>query len=177
MGFKKFLEKPTHRFFLDDVAGITRYGSNGVVLEPPVKQEYQHVIKTSFKGVKVNDLLESTNSSCITCMVKEIGSIYIDHKGRLFPCCFIAGGMFARRTLPTINDGWDEIWDAHGDEKINLHTKDWDSILTSEFFNQIQSSWSQPYPKRIATCAGTCSDSKAKFNDARSFAELEKKDL
>lgn len=177
IGFNQFLEKPTHRFFVDDLAGITRYGSNGVVLQPPVKEEYTHVIKTSFKGVKVNDWLDSTNSSCINCMVKDIGSVYIDHKGRVFPCCFLAGGMFARRTLPLVNDGWQDIWSKHGDEKINLHNYDWDTVLTSDFLNQIQSSWNQPYPKRIATCAGTCSDSTVKFNDARSFAQLEKKKL
>jgi MoaA/NifB/PqqE/SkfB family radical SAM enzyme len=169
MGFKNFFHINTHRFFLDEMLNLDRIGGRGIKLEAPENPEYKNIIfyKTSFKNLKVDDWLQQTEQSKINCAVKKEGSIFIDHKGRIFPCCFLAAGLYSRVRHEPINDGWWELWKQHGQDTVNLHDNDWKDIMNSKFWSMIQESWDQKFPNRLATCSGTCSDSNLKFNNIK----------
>jgi MoaA/NifB/PqqE/SkfB family radical SAM enzyme len=128
---------------------------------------HSNLQKTSFKNLKVDDWLQRTEKSKINCAVKKEGSIFIDHKGRIFPCCFLAAGLYSRVRHEPINDGWWELWKQHGQDTVNLHDNDWKDIMNSKFWSMIQESWDQKFPNRLATCSGTCSDSNLKFNNIK----------
>jgi hypothetical protein len=69
-----------------------------------------------------------------------------------------------RRTVKFF-DGLDELWDKHGGDSINLNITPWDDIVNGGFFMGIKDSWEKDYSSgRLASCAGTCSDSELKFN-------------
>jgi MoaA/NifB/PqqE/SkfB family radical SAM enzyme len=169
LGFENFFYIKTHRFFLDDMIHIDRIGSRNIKLEAPENPEYKNVIffKTDFKKKKIDEWLKESENSKITCAVRKEGSVFIDHQGRIFPCCFLAAGLYSRTRFEPVNDGWKDIWINHGQDNINLHHRSWDEIIDSEFWKNIHDSWEQPFPKRLATCSGTCSDSTVKFNNIK----------
>lgn len=171
LGFKNFYFIKTHRFFLDDFLKIDRYGSRNIKIEPPENTDYKNIIffKTTFKDKTIKDWMASLNDSTIDCAVKKEGSIFIDHKGRMFPCCFLAASVYSRKRHEPINDGWQNIWDNHGNNFIDLHHYDWDKILQSNFWKEISNSWNKEFPNRLVTCAGTCSKSELKFNNIKDF--------
>ena len=69
-----------------------------------------------------------------------------------------------RRTV-VFKDGWDELWDKYGNDSINLNNNHWDDIVSGPFFMGVKDSWTKDYNTgRLASCAGTCSDSELKFN-------------
>lgn len=169
LGFKEFRVKKTHRFFLEDAVGVVRYGGDGKILEPPSDTEYKNIIffKKDFKKLDVNSWMSSVNNSNISCAAQRDQSVFIDHLGRIFPCCFVAASLYSRARFEPLNDGWTSIWNGEGGDKINLHFNDWSSIINSKFYDLIQDSWTEKFPNRLITCAGTCSDSDSKFNNIK----------
>jgi MoaA/NifB/PqqE/SkfB family radical SAM enzyme len=163
MGFKHFFVKPSYRFVIDEMMGVKRYGSDGTLIEPPEHIVYMHpLVKTNHKFT-MDEWHASTNESRINCYVQHEASVYIDYQGNLFPCCPLSAGMMARRVIK-FNDGWNELWEQHG-ESINLANNSWDNIINGEFFNEVVRRWQTNYSTgRLAACAGTCSDSELKFN-------------
>jgi MoaA/NifB/PqqE/SkfB family radical SAM enzyme len=165
VGFSNFYVKPSHRFILDDIQGIKRYGANGELIAPPTKDNQHPLMRVAKPKVNINEWLEKTNDSKINCYAKHNGSVYIDYAKRLFPCCPISSGLMARRNL-TVNDGWDDLWQQHGGDKISLEHDDWDSIISGRFFQEVEERWTKDYASgRLASCVGACSDSNLKFND------------
>ena len=66
----------------------------------------------------------------------------------------------------SLHDGWTELWEKHGGDKINALKNDWNSILSGEFFNNIQNSWTTGYDQgRLAACGLFCSQSAARIFD------------
>lgn len=162
-GFKEFFVKPSHRFVLDDVMDVKRYGSDGTLLQPPENIVYMHPLVNTSHKFTMTEWHESTNKSKISCYAKHQGSLYIDYQGNLFPCCPLSAGQMARRAIK-FEDSWDQLWEQHG-AGINLANNSWDSIVNGDFFNEVVRRWELDYSTgRIAACAGTCSDSPLKFN-------------
>jgi MoaA/NifB/PqqE/SkfB family radical SAM enzyme len=165
LGFKSFFVKPSYRFILDEMTGTQHYGSNGVLLEPPTGNTVHKLIQFKPKKFNIAEWQASSNSSNINCYARHNKSAYIDHLGRLFPCCPLASGMMVRRTITSFKDGWDQLWNMYGGDSIDLHLHTWDDIVNGPFFAGVKDSWTKDYASgRLASCAGTCSDSELKFN-------------
>lgn len=169
LGFENFYFIKTHRFFLDDMLNLDRIGGRNIKLEPPKNKDYQNTIffNTSFRDKKIDAWMKDSENSEINCAVKKEKSIFIDHQGRLFPCCFLAASLYSRERYEPINDGWWNIWNNYGKNTVNLYEHNWDEIMSSDFWKNIERSWNQSFPERLATCTGTCSNSKSKFNNIK----------
>ena len=118
----------------------------------------------------IKNLLASINDSKISCHSQKEKEVYIDHLGRVFPCCFLASTVVSRKRNIKVDDGWVDLWSTYGDTHINLNLHEWDDIISSEFFQRTQLSWDKKFPHRLGTCAGTCSDSKNRFNNSKDQA-------
>jgi MoaA/NifB/PqqE/SkfB family radical SAM enzyme len=171
MGFRQFITRPSHRFFMDKMLGITRYGSNGIMLKPPTIKEYIHDIVFDSEYISIDDWLKKSETGCITCNAKKYNSAYIDVLGRLFPCCYLAASIHSRKGLNiTINDTWDQLWKDNGDSKLNLHNNNWDNIINSKFYKEIVERWNKSYTNgRLAICSGICSKSDIQFVDPEDY--------
>ena len=164
LGFKSFFIKPSYRFVLDNMLGVERYGANNTLLEPPTDNDKVHPLVRIDKKFTTEQWKHSSNNSKIECYAKRTSSIYIDYQGRLFPCCPISSGMFARQTID-MEDDWERIWNNYGDNKINLHHENWDDVVNGMMFTCIQDSWDKDYSTgRLLSCAGSCSNSDLQFN-------------
>ncbi|CAB4126051.1 COG0535 Predicted Fe-S oxidoreductases [uncultured Caudovirales phage] len=172
--FKEFIVRPSHRFKVDEFLNVeNRYGRDGIKIKPPTDNQFVHKVmffkKDEYVKPGSDKWFENSNATKINCFVKESGSIYIDHLGRILPCCFLSGGIFVRRGNHW-SDGWDKLWETYGDSKVNLHNHTWDEVISAEFFTQLEASWTKSYADgRIVTCAGTCSEFKGRLNDPEEF--------
>ena len=153
LGFKTFMLKKPHRFAQSEIKGIEIIGGSQIKIEPPISQEFASEIKfvPNAKTWK-----EKTQSLEISCISKNHQEAYIDVKGRLFPCCYIASGVYQYETQlgKQLKDGWTQLWDNHGDRRINLKFNDWTEIVSGNFFSQIESKWVSE--NRIAMCVLFC---------------------
>jgi MoaA/NifB/PqqE/SkfB family radical SAM enzyme len=174
LGFKKFTMRPSHRFKVDEMLGVDgRYGRDNIPIKPPTDNQFVHKVMFVNKKEKFDlpKWFEKSNNTHIKCYVKEAGSVYIDYKGRILPCCFLSGGVFVRRDTK-YPDGWDDIWNTYGDALVNLHNQSWSDIISGEFFQRIESSWTTSYKEgRLLTCAGTCSEFQGRLNDPEEFVK------
>lgn len=162
MGFDKFYEKPSHRFVFADNIGGVKYGGGNVLLESPTVNAHPLVYTPKFS---FDEWHKDTNSSNINCYAQDRESIYIDATGNLFPCCSMASGQMYHRVID-FKDGWNDIWDQFGGDKINLKHTEWDDIVNGPFFTGVMNRWGEDYTSgRLAVCASVCSDSKFKFNN------------
>ena len=153
IGFKNFFVKPSHRFTLSEMT------TPNSIVEAPT-QTIKFVPK-----ITLDQWHSQSNNSNISCYAKHNSTIYIEYTGKLFPCCPLSSRNMYGRTV-SFKDGWDKLWEEHGDSKINLNYYDWDSIVHGTFFHGVQDSWNKDYANgRLAACAGVCSDSEIKFND------------
>lgn len=165
LGFQKFIVKPSHRFALDEVLGIERS------VEPPDEESLVHKVVLHRTPKTMKSIMNESNNSPIDCYVLKNQSVYIDHLGRIFPCCFLAAGVYARRPA-RIQDGWDKLWEEHKD-KIDLRKTSWNSIMEGKFFTDIKSSWTEDYEHgRLFTCATTCSSFDDRLNDPDEFNKM-----
>jgi sulfatase maturation enzyme AslB (radical SAM superfamily) len=153
LGFKTFMLKKPHRFVQSEIKGIEIVGASQTKIEPPTDPEFVSEIKFVPNPATWK---EQTRSLDISCISKNHQEAYIDVKGRLFPCCYIASGVYQYETKlgKTMHDGWDTLWNDHGDQHINLKTNDWSNIVSGEFFSQIESKWTST--NRIAICVLFC---------------------
>ena len=165
LGFAKFIVKPSHRFALDGILGIDRQNKTSVKIEPPDDQTLVHKVVLHKTAKNFRELKEQSDSSKITCHVKHTySSVYIDHLGRMWPCCYLAAGLYVSQGYP-VPDGWLTTWNNYGDHRVNLKNHNWDDILNGDFFNTIENSWDKDYDNgRIMTCSITCSDFQSRVN-------------
>jgi MoaA/NifB/PqqE/SkfB family radical SAM enzyme len=177
MGFSYINIKKSHRFVFDEMFNMKKLGYGGVPILPPENKIYQHkVILNKKTNVSLNDMINDNFEKCVDCYVKKEKSLYIDNQGRLFPCCFIAGSIYIYQHV-TVLDGWTELWENYGKEKICLYNHGWYEILEGEFFDKIEKSWlGKTKEKTIFACISTCvSESSNQVNDPHMFGELDKK--
>jgi MoaA/NifB/PqqE/SkfB family radical SAM enzyme len=165
LGFAKFIVKPSHRFVLDTMLNVDRYGHGGVKIEPPEEKELVHKVVIHKDLKKIKDFLKESENGKISCYAQDTRSIYIDHRGCLIPCCYLAAHEYVVRAMP-VKDGWDTVWELHGRDRVNLKYNDWYEILSGPFFNSIAESWDKDYANgRLSSCALTCSDAKNRLNE------------
>lgn len=153
--FTEFIVKKSHRFPMSEMKGIKIVGANNVPIEPSTDKTYVNEIKfiPNYKTWK-----EDTKNLTIDCDAVAEESIYIDVKGRLFPCCYTAASFYQFKTAAgkLYNQGWDEFWELYGEDKINLYKTDWNSILNSGFYTEIIRRWTADDRLNICTffCGG-----------------------
>lgn len=165
LGFIKFIVKPSHRFALDEVMGINRS------VEPPDKEELTHTVMLHKSPKTMQGIMKDSDNRDIDCYVLKNQSAYIDHAGRIFPCCFLAAGIYVRQNL-TIDDGWDRLWQQHKDQ-LDLRKNSWEQIVTGDFFRDIHDSWDKNYANgRLFTCATTCGSFSNRLNDPKEFNKI-----
>jgi MoaA/NifB/PqqE/SkfB family radical SAM enzyme len=175
LGFQKFIVKPSHRFALDDAMGVERHGANNIKIEPPEQEELTHKIIFHRTSNSIESLKEQSNSTEIKChVIDEFSSVYIDHEGHLWPCCYLHSGRYYADLLPnSLVGAWHNIWNNYGKEKINLKTNNWYDILNGEFFKAVKGSWTEDYTgNRIITCAITCGSFKNRVNMPSEFHKI-----
>lgn len=178
LGFTCLVIRPSHRFKVDEFLGVeSRYGRGGVAIKPPTDEKFVHkvMIVTKDQYIKAGSQtwFENSKDSKINCYAQDVGSIFIDHAGRILPCCFLSGGLFVRRGNHW-PDGWDELWEKYGEDKVNLYLNTWEEVTNAEFFTKVEESWTKTYADgRIITCAGTCSEFKGRLNDPEEFCKLQ----
>ncbi len=165
LGFAKFIVKPSHRFALDAILGAERFNRTAIKIEPPDDASLTHEVVMHRTAKNLKELKEQSNNSEINCHVKHTyQSLYIDHLGRMWPCCYLAAGLYVTDGVP-INDGWPKVWRELGGDNISLKYHKWDDILAGDFFRAIQDSWTKEYGNgRIITCAITCSKFQSRVN-------------
>lgn len=162
MGFDRFVVRRSHRWLLDALFETQFAG-----IEVPTQDKYVHpLILQRKKTFKIVDALKESNDSKIQCEVQGRKSVYISADGWVFPCVYTGTCVHLVKTR-SLHDGWLNLWEQHGGDKINLLKTDWDSILSGPFFNQIQESWEQGYGNgRLAACGLFCSQSAARIFDS-----------
>ena len=177
LGFKSFIVKPSHRFFLDELLGVQRFGAGGILIEPPTEEKLIHKVVMQSKPLDMTAWCKKSENTCIQCYAQKDRATYIDYLGQLWPCCYLGAGLWVRHGQ-RYPDGWDELWTRTGGEKIDLHLQTWDDILTGEFFTGIINSWDKEYNTgRLITCAGVCSSFDGRYNDPAEFDKLDVTDL
>ena len=143
------------------MAGGPRYSGN-IKLEPPTDNAHPITFIPKFT---LDEWRKSSNNSTISCYAQNTQSIYIEHTGRVFPCCPLSSALMYNRTI-NFNDSYSELWSEHGEDRINLKHNKWDDIINGPFFTSVQDRWTKDYANgRIAACAGVCSNSELKFNN------------
>lgn len=151
--FKEFILKKSHRFPVSELKGIKIIGSNNVPIEPSTDETYVNEIKfiPNHKTWKTD-----TKDFVIACDAVQEESIYIDVKGRLFPCCYTAAALY-QYTTPAgklYNQGWDEFWLKFGNDNISLYNKSWNDILSEDFYKEIKRKWTSD--DRLSVCTLFC---------------------
>lgn len=172
LGFKQFIVKPSHRFFLDELFGVQRFGGNNTLIEPPL-EKHVHKVVMQTKPLDLNAWFTKSDNTCIECYAKKDRAAYIDYLGQLWPCCYLGAGLWVRHGRK-FSDGWDELWARTGGDHINLYKQSWNDVVAGEFFTGIETSWDKSYQEgRLATCAGTCSNFDGRYNDPAEFDRLD----
>jgi hypothetical protein len=172
LGFKQFIVKPSHRFFLDELLGVQRFGEGGVLIQPPGEVTKIHKVVMQPKPLDITEWFKKSEHTCVSCYAQKDRAAYIDYLGHLWPCCYLGAGLWVRHNKK-FPDGWDELWETSGGPNANLHLKTWDSIVSGDFFNGISNSWTKDYSNgRLGTCAGTCSSFDGRYNDPAEFDNL-----
>jgi len=166
LGFTKFILKRSNKFLIDDLFGLTNNGSNGVKIEIPSDQQYVHpLIFQKDRVSRVKEALDITKDSPINCEVQNKKAAYITAEGHLFPCVYTATCVHLYKFKP-LNDGFPELWEQHGQDKINLQVTDWNDVVNSEFFKKIEGGWLRTYNDgKLAACGLFCSKSSARIFD------------
>lgn len=166
-GFSEFILKKPHRFPISEIKGIKIVNPNNVAIEPPLNPDFASEIKMMPNLSKWRD---ETKQLKVNCDAQLEQSAYIDALGRLFPCCYTAAAVYQYQTATgkLVNDKWDEIWNAHGNDKINLNHTAWNDVVNGEFYNQLQQRWEGT--DRIALCVLYCgANAKSSFPTVTSF--------
>ena len=166
LGFNNFIYKRSNKFLVDDLFGLTNNGSNGIKIEHPTQQEYVHpLIFKKDRISRINDALNTTESSLITCEAQKNNTCYISAEGYVFPCVYVATSIHLYKFKP-LKDGFLNMWENYGKDNINLLQKNWDDIINSAFFKSIETGWVKTHSTgRLAACSLFCSKSSSRIFD------------
>lgn len=164
LGFEKIYIRKTSRFIYDEMMNFPKTGADGVKLEPPSNKEFRHPsLDYKIENVNIKNLLADNSAKDITCDAKNKKGIYIDFKGRIVPCCFIAGIPYLYENV-YVDDAFKELWDSY--KNITLYNQSWENILENSFFEKVESTWTETIPtKSIFPCVTVCSNSCSRVND------------
>jgi len=170
--------KRSNKFLVDDLFELTNQGGNGVKIEYPTQEEYVHpLIFQRDRVSRINEAMNITEDSSITCEAQENKAAYISASGNMFPCVFTATCVHLYKFKP-LPDTFKDLWETCGQDHTNLKINDWDNIVTGEFFNKIQEGWLQNYKNgKLAACGLFCSNSSCRIMETCIETELPTKDL
>jgi len=166
IGIDRFIVRKSHKFLLDALFEM-QYNSKGIPIEIPTQEKYIHPLILQNKRIfKLDEALEVSDTSPITCQAQDRKAIYISAEGYLFPCVYTGTCMHLYKNK-SLGDNWIELWDNYGKEKINLKNNSWNDIINGEFFNKIQTGWNCNYSSgRLAACGLFCSSASSRIFDS-----------
>jgi sulfatase maturation enzyme AslB (radical SAM superfamily) len=125
LGFFNFTVKHTSRFKNDKWAVLDDTGNPTHYLEPTIKSKSMvPLVQESI-----------TTPSCISCKAKEQHQLYISANGNVSPCCWLDLGWI----LPSQESRIDYM--ERVGEFPNLNKTTLKEIFDSQFFNKIESTW------------------------------------
>ena len=144
-GFKEFQVRVTDRFLRNNGTRLLKWGD----LEPATAPEYQHR-----PNLTADQFLEEMRTCKVSCRASCHKSIYIDHSGLVFPCCFAASVYEGKSDLGT---------ELVREKLLSLPEAEYPSILLrplreiveGEFFRWFASTFNDP-PNRPTVCSAVC---------------------
>lgn len=166
MGFRRFFTIYNNRFVVEDLFGKETVTKSGVELLPPKAEQEKSILlrRENEMPTDPDKWAAAAEKQCIKCQAQDLMEAYIDAETHLFPCCYLAGAKF---TLdPTeIRDGYYDLWQAHGGDKIKLSSNNWDDIVSGEYYKELVKSWTQKFREgRLLVCSGVCSSQEIQFS-------------
>ncbi|NDA62287.1 MAG: radical SAM protein [Chitinophagia bacterium] len=168
LGFKNIYFRKTSRFIYEKM--FKSYTRND--LKPPTDDRWLHPIMKTPISMSPDQLLEATAGCGIKCYSAVNEQLFIDFKGRLFPCCFTAGDIYMYEHFK-INDKWNRIWQEYGGDRISILHNKWHEIVSGDFYKEIAASWGAITPEdSLFVCNSNCSTEKIKTNEPLEFRNI-----
>lgn len=166
IGFDRFIVRRSHKFLLDALFEMN-YTIKGIKIQQPDQEQYVHpLILQKKKNYNLQEALKISNSSEISCDAQKRKAAYISAEGFLLPCVYTATCIHLYKHKD-LGDGWKELWEKYGEDKINLYNNEWDEIVKGKFFYEISQGWLREYSSgRLAACGLFCSQSAARIFDS-----------
>ena len=167
LGVKKFHTLYNNRFVTDKLLGNTAMGADGKPLLPPKAEQEKHALlkRDEPQIVDHTEWLSEASQGCIKCEAKTSNEAYIDVHTHLFPCCYLAGAFITREPGQGYYDGFYDLYNAHGCDAIKLDHHDWDTILSSNFYKELEKSWESKFGEgRLFVCSAICADTESRIN-------------
>lgn len=176
MGFKKFVVKKTGRFFSNSRSEVkprhpvlNKNGEREYFLEMPDNPAFQNSSLKKDVAFSSESLYEHFNHTKIDCKVAKEKSLYISAGGHVFPCCWLAGHLYAWY----LKDRGDQVWHfidklPEKEESLNAKTHSLKDIVEGPFFQKlVPESWKAKDIKKdkLRVCAKTCGQTFQPFVD------------
>jgi MoaA/NifB/PqqE/SkfB family radical SAM enzyme len=177
LGFKTFQIKNSTRFVGEPkVRVVSKIGEPIYDIEPADSVQLKYIDYSVISNYK-----EIVNNAKIDCVVKKEKSIYIDHRGDVYPCCWVGAVPY---TWQNTQDGAQSVRkemyrehlellnDLNGPESINAIFRPLKDIINDSRWQEI---WDKIWlEKRSIVCARTCgsvdfSQPKDQFKDRYQF--------
>lgn len=173
LGFEKISFRKTSRFIYENIfKSYTRKD-----LQPPSNENYIHPTMKASVPVSFDEVLETTKGCSVSCHSQNKSSLYMDYKGRLYPCCFVGGTIYLYDHFD-IGDKWNRIWKKYGEDQINILKNNWHDVVNSSLFKEISSSWgAENKEDSLFVCNSNCATSGKKCNDPAEFQRIPTIDL
>ena len=163
MRFDDFRTKKTGRFFStvkhegkESHQGMNRKGQETQKLEKP-KDEYINSALKQEKNLvnKYGSMDHYYNVTDINCKAIEKSEIFVTAEGHVFPCCWLGGQQYKWYWKPKEAPIWNLIENPNN---INAIYNSLEDIISGEFFNMIEKSWSCSSVKegKLKVCANKC---------------------
>jgi MoaA/NifB/PqqE/SkfB family radical SAM enzyme len=168
MGFTKFIPKRTTRNIRPDGSYLEKWpamsgeGKIDYFIEPPEEVRFQENLE-KFRASQrdfatYQNYIEETK---ITCKVKKDGSVYLAADGLVLPCCWLGIDLVLNEAKAgSVGQLLAEI--EAKKERLNIKNHKIEDILSSEFFNEVESRWAGA--RRLRKCAQVCGDGFDRFS-------------
>ena len=175
LNFQSFQEKQSSRFIGGpwfDV--LDNHGNILYKLEQPSYKKIDFVSKD-----KMSNFKKILSNSQISCIAKKDSSVYIDSKGIVWPCCYVASSPYLYSTTDEL------IYEYHAEnvqsvnnllsrfkKSLNIRDHELKDIINS---NDWQTIWNESFDSNpTITCAKTCGEITGVTKLAEQFMKLEK---
>jgi len=177
IGFKTFQVKTSTRFVGEPrVKVVDKFGTHTHDIEPSDYTDLKYIDLEVLSNYR-----EIVDRAKIDCVVKRDKSLYIDHKGDVYPCCWVGaipyawqdttdGASVVRKEM--YQEHLDLIKNLGGSNSISALTRDLTDIINDTRWQTIwQTIWEE---KKSIVCARTCgsvnfSQPKDQFRDRYQF--------
>jgi len=170
IGFNTFQVKHSTRFIGEPKLDVLdKEGKFKYFIEPSDDDNLKYIDNSIIDNYK--HIVKNSN---IDCIVKKNKSIYIDHLGDVYPCCWIASSPF---TYHNLNDGvrsirieidkeYQKIIDRLGSkDQINANARSLIDIINDDRWQLVwENIWKE---KASITCARTCGNVNKKFSQPK----------